>query len=186
MLKPGLLRSLSFGLLLAAWLQPLAQGQMPEYQVKAVFLYNFSQFVHWPDSAFAEEDAPFVIGILGRDPFGSYLRETISGETINNHALVVRHFQTPEEANASQILFIGESDKDRMREILGKLKHEHVLTVSDMEGFGQMGGTIELAREKNKIRLKINQEAAKNKQMDISPKLLRLAEIVSTENSNQR
>lgn len=49
----------------------------PEYQVKAVFLFNFAQFVTWPSQP---ADAPLVIGILGDDPFGSYLDETVRGE----------------------------------------------------------------------------------------------------------
>ncbi len=41
-----------------------------EYQVKAVFLFNFSQFMEWPPDAFPTPDTPFVIGVLGADPFG--------------------------------------------------------------------------------------------------------------------
>src|SRR6185295_17077931 len=54
-----------------------------EYQVKAVFLFNFTQFVDWPAQSFADARAPFVIGVLGRDPFGSALDEAVRGETVN-------------------------------------------------------------------------------------------------------
>jgi len=39
-----------------------------EYQIKAVFLFNFTQFVVWPPEQFADDHAPLVIGILGSDP----------------------------------------------------------------------------------------------------------------------
>src|ERR1700685_4603397 len=47
------------------------QSKPAEYQVKAVYLYNFSKFVEWP--ATAEKENSFAICILGRDPFGPAL-----------------------------------------------------------------------------------------------------------------
>ena len=51
-----------------------------EYQIKAAFLFNFAQFVEWPPTAFTNADAPFCIGVLGDDPFGAALDETVQGE----------------------------------------------------------------------------------------------------------
>src|SRR2546430_1625474 len=61
-----------------------------EYQLKAVFLFNFAQFVEWPAQASTEPDAPLVIGVLGQNPFGSYLDELVRGEKVGPHPLVVR------------------------------------------------------------------------------------------------
>src|SRR5262245_53334289 len=63
-----------------------------EYQVKAVFLFNFAQFVEWPSPAFPEERTPLVIGVLGDDPFGPYLDEVVRGEKINARPLVIQRF----------------------------------------------------------------------------------------------
>ena len=51
---------------------------MNEYKIKAVFLYNFAKFVEWPPNVFPDANTPFVIGVLGQDPFGSYLEDTVS------------------------------------------------------------------------------------------------------------
>src|SRR5262245_42419008 len=53
-----------------------------EYQVKAVFLFNFLQFAEWPPSAFADGKTPIQIGILGENPFGTALDETVRNETV--------------------------------------------------------------------------------------------------------
>src|SRR5688572_25985571 len=69
-----------------------ADAQKPvlrEQEVKAVFLFNFVQFVEWPQEAFPENQTPLVIGILGKDPFGKFLDETVKGEVINGHPLSV-------------------------------------------------------------------------------------------------
>src|ERR1700689_5980039 len=68
-----------------------------ENQVQAVFLYNFSRFVEWPPQAFATPSDPFVIGIVGSDPFGARLDEAVHNEQINGHALTVRRFHSISE-----------------------------------------------------------------------------------------
>lgn len=158
-----------------------AQISTREYQVKAVFVFNFTQFVEWPVQAFANPQSPAVIGILGRDPFGTYLNETIVGESINKHPLVVQHYNSVDEALDCQILFINVSDKNELRQIIAKLKGKNIFTISDANGFAKMGGMARLYTKDDKINIQINLEAAKEANLTISSKLLKLAEIVKTE-----
>ncbi len=150
-----------------------------EYQLKAVFLFNFAQFVDWPPKAFPEAQTPLIIGVLGQDPFGVYLDETVRGETVNNRPLTVQRYHRVEEIKTCHVLFISRSEVDRLEKILADLKGRNILTVSDAEGFAARGGMIRFIIEKNKIRLRINLEAAKDADLVISSKLLRPAEIVA-------
>ncbi len=151
-----------------------------EYQVKAVFLFNFAQFVEWPSPAFPEAQTPLVIGVLGDDPFGAYLDETVRGETVNHRPLVVRRFRSVEEIDTCHVLFISRSEADRLGETIASLKGRNILTVGDTEGFSRRGVMIRFVTVDNKIRLRINLDAAKAAQLTISSKLLRPAELVTT------
>jgi hypothetical protein len=91
-------------------LNPIQAEPPQEYQIKAVFLYNFALFVEWPPGAFSDSRTPIVIGILGRDPFGSYLKEAIEAETINDRSLVIARYKTIDEIKQCHILFISESE----------------------------------------------------------------------------
>lgn len=147
-----------------------------EYQVKAVFLFNFSQFVDWPPATFSSSNTPFVIGILGDDPFGSYIDETVAGEKMKGHPMVVHRYRTVKDITDCQILFIA--DPDYADEALRTLGRRSVLTVSDAANFARQGGMVRFFTENNKLRLQINPSAAKAAGLTISSKLLRLAEIV--------
>ena len=58
--------------------QPLfSQNVSRENQLKAAFLYNFSQFVTWPDDAFSNSSSPIAIGVLGENPFGPVLNDLV-------------------------------------------------------------------------------------------------------------
>ena len=163
-------------LLLSGTLQAVAPT---EYQLKAVFLFNFAQFVDWPQESFPEAQMPLVIGVLGEDPFGTYLDEIVSGETVNNRQLEIQRFRRMDEMKTCHILFISQSESKRLEQIVAALKGRSILTVSDSDGFTRYGGMIRFVTEKNKLRLRINLEAATAANLTISSKLLRPAEIVT-------
>ena len=147
-----------------------------EYQVKAAFLYSFSRFVDWPAEAFPEANTPFVIGVLGENPFGGYLAELVQGEKITNRPVVIQHFQRVEDIKSCHILFLGKSEATRMEQIIAELKKLSVLTVSEEDAARARPEMITLIMTNNKIRFKLNLEAARAAGLKISSKLIRTAE----------
>jgi hypothetical protein len=148
-----------------------------ENKVKAVFIYNFTQFVDWPAESFAEETSPIVIGILGKDTFSEYLSEIVAGETVNNRPIVIKKFAASvPEMEQCQILFIEKSVPE-IGVITGQIKHKPVLTVSDNNRFMKENGILRFFVEDDKVRFEVNREAASTSGLEISPKLLKLATI---------
>src|SRR5690348_7746319 len=82
-----------------------AQTASGEYKLKAVFLFNFVQFVEWPAEAYSDERSPTIIGILGADPFGQTLEETVQGEVIRGRKIEVRRYKTVKEIGECHVLF---------------------------------------------------------------------------------
>lgn len=147
-----------------------------EYQVKAVFIYNLTNFVQWPSSTFAQDNAPLLIGVLGQNVFGSTLEDVVAGEKVDDHPLIVRYLVDPEQAAKCHIVFI-ERSYPSMRETLAMLKSKPVLTVSDGRHFLEMSGIIRMYTDDNRIRLEIHVKEAERSKLTISPKLLKLATL---------
>ena len=156
-----------------------AQGP-GEYDLKAVFVFNFAQFVEWPESAFVSPTGPFVIGILGPDPFGSTLDRIVAGETVNGRAIEVRRYRTVAEVIEApcHILFLGRTDGARAGAIHDALGDRAILTVGDSSHFAAAGGVVQFLVVNNRVRVRINMEAARHRHLSISSKLLRVAEVV--------
>ena len=150
-----------------------------EYNIKAVFLYNFTQFIEWPSNAFDKATTPFIIGILGEDPFLSAIDDAVAGEKVNGRSILVQRYKDVKEIKSCHILYISPKEALRVREILNGLSGKNVLTVSDIPNFARSGGMIHFLNQNNKIRLQINSGAAKAADLNISSKLLRVAEIVN-------
>jgi hypothetical protein len=162
-----------------ALVQPAAAQAPKEYDLKAVLLYNFTQFVEWPPSTMPAADSPFIIGVLGTDPFGRALEETVRHESVGTHRIVVERFSRVENARGCHILFISASERENLGPILSALDGRPVLTVGDLDDFAARGGMVHMYRNaENKIRLRINLAAVKNNQLQMSAKLLRVAEVL--------
>ena len=149
-----------------------------EYQVKAVFLFNFAQFVDWPAGAFPAADTPLAICVLGNDPFGDALDKTVRDERVGGRPFEIRRYQSVDEIKACHILFINRSEGNRPEAILAGLKQRPILTVSDADGFAQRGGMIRFVSDRNHIRLQLNLAATEAAHLTVSSKLLRVAEII--------
>jgi hypothetical protein len=169
----------AFALLFSSGPQLSAQQVSKEYQIKAAFLYNFSQFVEWPAGAFPNAQSPLVIGVIGDDPFGNYLDDIVRGEKVNNHPLVVQRFHRVSEIKTCHVLFVSRSEANQIEQVLSSLRGRNILTVGDFEDFAQRGGMIRFITENNKIRFRINVGVARAAKLTISSKLLRAAEIVN-------
>jgi hypothetical protein len=156
----------------------LAQETLPEYQVKAAYLFNFLKFVEWPEEAFPDPLAPIVIGICGEDLFGNSLPQVTIGKTVQGRDLVVHRYHTGEDLRGAHILFISPSEKKRLLQILSTLHGANVLTVADMEGFLEAGGMIQFVSENDRVHFAINVDAASKAKLKMSSKLLSLARVV--------
>ena len=154
------------------------QGSFDEYQVKAVFLYNLTNFVTWPADAFESTDSSFKICILGADPFADFLDKLVENEKVNGKKIVVKQSPDIKDICGCQILFAASATKEHLWEIFSAVENCNVLTVGDMEGFAEFGGVINLIRRENRVHIEINMASAKKAGLVISSKLLKLAEII--------
>ncbi|MCP4698081.1 MAG: YfiR family protein [Gammaproteobacteria bacterium] len=151
-----------------------------QYQVKAVFLLNFANFVTWPQAVFASAGTPFHLCVLGQNPFGKALELTVEDEDVGGHAITVEYLSSLEKIAYCHLLFINRSEEKRLPEILERVREHPVLTVSDMNDFVVRGGMVQFFKygKKKKIRFYIDPETVKEAGLRISGNILRIAKIV--------
>jgi YfiR/HmsC-like len=176
---------LVFGAVAVALITTLSALARPapsvEYRIKAVFLFNFVQFVEWPASAFANDDAPLVLCVLGADPFGETLDQTIAGESSQRHRLVVRRPSENVNLDGCHLLFVSRSENSRLDEVLPALGvSAPVLIVSDIDGFVSRGGTIGFYLDRNRVRFEISPSHAQRRGLKVSSQLLGLGRILES------
>jgi hypothetical protein len=164
-------------LLLPGLFPPSAQAgpenKPTQYEVQAAYLFNFGRFVAWP--AGAQPNAPFLICILGQDPFGPVLDRTIAGENLRGRPVQDKRITQPQDATGCSILYISSSESGRLSKILPAIHEAPVLTVSDIPDFVQQGGMIQFVLREGRVRFEVNLAPAQGNGLSMSSELLKVA-----------
>jgi hypothetical protein len=155
-----------------------AQEQTSEYDLKAAFLYNFTQFVTWPNDVFPGSDSNFNICIFGKDPFGESLKNLVENENVKTHPIKVVQINNDQQLDSCHILFIAKDKIASIQNLDSQLGSKPVLTIGDSPDFADRGGVIGIGLIEQRIKLRINLSAANSKHLTISSKLLRLSEVI--------
>lgn len=153
-------------------------GSVEEYELKAAMLYNLTQFVEWPASAYPNPQGPILLCILGRDPFGSFLTSTVLKQTVNGRHLLILHPLHDSEARGCHVLYISSSERKITTQIFSTLNGSNVLTVGEMTDFAAHGGMVQFSLQEQQVHFEINLDVASRAGLRISSRLLMLAHIV--------
>lgn len=184
LLTPGLCLALMIAAVVPEPSQDLDKEKVA--RVKAAYLLNFTKYVTWPEDAFENEDSPIVIGVCDKDPVCSFL-ESIDGKRVRGRSLEIRRLRSDENGKLPEskicelhLIYVSDTMKKDVSEILDIAHEADVLTVSDIEEFASDGGMIGLVLVNNRIIFEINHEVVKKTHLKMSSKLLKLARIVKS------
>ncbi len=198
----------AMGLVLAAAMLAGAMTRMQETidpakyaKVKAAMILNFVRYTTWPADRFEDNDdglAPVVITLLGEDEMEDDLHDLMHEEKARGRRIEVRRVKRPEpdprtrkvdkekmdefyaSLRESHLLFIARSEEKRYLDVLEAIAEDNVLTTSDIQDFAREGGMLGLAVRQGRVAFDANAEVIERSDLEVSSKLLRLANIVKT------
>jgi hypothetical protein len=143
---------------------------LPEYRLKAAFLYNFILFTEWP----AGTGGTLNVCIVGTDPFAGEL-DGLQGKAAGARTIVIQRKASSESHKFCQVVFIAPSAIDTLPRVLAALHGQPTLTVADSPGAMRQGVALNMSVQHSKVSFEANVPAARNVGLVLSSKLLRLA-----------
>lgn len=146
-------------------------AQPTDTAVEAAFLPRFARYVTWPITATPKGSEPFVLCVIGGDPFGAMLDDAARSQLVDGRRIIVRKMDSVAGAENCQIAYVGD---ERTGAILAAIGRKPVLTVTDAENGGERG-IIHFVVVGGRVRFLIDQLAAKQRGLSISSRLLALA-----------
>ncbi len=153
-------------------------GDAPnEYQVKAAFMYNFTNYIEWPPRSAGPESNPFTIGLTEPNAFGSVLADIVTGKLVGKRPVKVASIKTTKDLAGCQMVFV-DARCELLTELLETCQTKGILTVGDGLGFLDLGGMIAFLLEDKRVRFAVHLGTAKAAGLTISSHLLRLATTV--------
>jgi hypothetical protein len=178
-IRARLVAALALGAVAASAGARAAEAEKPgEYEVKSAFLYHFARLTDWPPAALPAGE-PFVIAVIGRDPFGETLDRVLAGQTVQGHPLVVRRAPALDAiAERPHIAFVA-ADAAEAARMVRHFRGQPVLTVGESAGFGESGGMVNFfVTAEGRVRFEINVKQAEASGLRLSSQVLKLARIV--------
>lgn len=166
-------RSLALALILIA-LPAQGADRSLEYAVKSTFLYKFASFVEWPAGTFSSDSAPFVLCVVGADPYGGRIAQAARGQTVAGHPIVLRHLSRAEPGSGCHAMFLTGSSRQDLEEGLRAVAGTPTLTITDSE-LGPAAGILHFVVADDRVTFDIDRAAAARNRLVISSNLLALA-----------
>ena len=151
-----------------------ASAEPTEWDVKAAFLPRFARYVSWPPAAMPRRDAPFVLCVVGSDPFGTAIDQAARSQAIDGRRIAVRRLVSAAGVDGCHIAFVGSGRATNASQLLAALGRRPVLTVTDETSAGARG-IIHFAIVGGRVRFYIDEVAAQQRRLVISSRLLALA-----------
>lgn len=182
-----LLLAVACGLLRGVILRAQSDGldQDKANKVKAAYLLNFTKFVTWPADTFENAQSPIGIGIVGTDPFGDVLDQTIKNKIVSGRKLEIRRLSWRAGDDVSgmkkcQLLYFSPTLENDAEALIRALAKSPILLVGEGEGFAKIGGMIGFVIDNARIVFWANKAEASAAGLELSSQLLKLAQPVET------
>jgi hypothetical protein len=160
---------------LLAGLAPPVAAQVDERALKAAYLFNFIQFTQWP----VPPDEPFRLCVLGRTPLDEQLAQLEGKQVLGGLHISVRHVGPRDSLAGCHALYLDDSQRGQVDEVLGKLGSAPVLTITDSDGLADRGLMIEIHKRDARLGFEVNLKMARKANISFSARMLKLASYVA-------
>lgn len=165
---------LGLGLLLNAHPPTLAQS-LEEQTVLTALALNIVHFTTWPAEAQMKESIDFcVIG-------DNVVQESFAGidhKTVGDKTLQVINLSRLRNFEACHVLYVSGLNQAILLQVFVDIKKRPLLTLGEGYDFAVQGGMVGLVNENGQITLHVNLPVARESNLNISARLLKLAKII--------
>jgi hypothetical protein len=159
---------------LCVW-QARAQ-EATEGVLKGAFIYNFAKFTEWPEDVLRSNE-PLIACVVGDDAVADALARNIKDRLIAGHPVMVAT-RTADALQGCHVLYVSSGSARAVAQAVASVATSPVLTISDVDEFARAGGIAQLFVEGGKMRFRVNLGSVKRSGLQLSSRLLSLAELV--------
>jgi len=144
-----------------------------ESQVKAAFLYRFTNYVQWPTSAPSTEH--LTIAILGDDPVAAELLKLVQTKKAQGNEIRVQLTSSVTTDLTAHVLYVSAGYRGDLRKALEALAEKPVLTVTDAPNALELGAILNFVTADRRVRFEVSMASAQRAGIYVSSELLSVA-----------
>jgi hypothetical protein len=162
-----------------AWPETSSTPARTAESVKAEYFFLVSRLTGRPGMPAAAMEGVVELCVIGGDVELFEALQSFEGQLVRGGRLQARHYHRTSFLDDCEAVFISRSERAILPRVMAYFATRPVLTVSDIHGFVELGGMIELIQEDSRIRFLANPWCAEQVGLKIDPRLLELADNVA-------
>ena len=136
-------------LLLSSWMVVMPdQSEEANAHVKAIYIYNFTKYIEWPENY---KEGNFVVGVLGTNvPLINELNKMAVSKTVGSQKFEIINVASISDVAKCHIIYILSDNSSQLNDVIGKVKGKSALIVTDKVGLATKGAGINFIIDGNK------------------------------------
>lgn len=138
---------------------------------KALFMYNFTKYIEWPQN---KQSGDFVIGVIGSPAIASELNAIASKKTVGSQSIKVKEISSSDDVAKLHIVYVAESKSGDAEGIAGRIKGKGVVLITDKAGLAQTTSGINYIKQDGKQKFEANQKILEQEGVKVSSQLMAL------------
>ena len=154
-------------------------AQSQERTVTAAFLNEFLGYTEFPGAALGEAGAPVIIGVVDADELAAERMRFVSSRTVMARPTAAKRLREQESPHGVHPLFIGGTDRARVRQVLSAAQREPMLLGTEAENGLRQDSIINFRIIDGRVRLDASLDASDKHSVKLSSPLLTVAHLVS-------
>ncbi|MEY3417872.1 MAG: hypothetical protein RL060_1984 [Bacteroidota bacterium] len=143
-------------------------------KIKAIFIYNFTKYIEWPEN---QKQGDFVIGVLGNNNPNliKELEKMAALSKIGSRSFVVKVYNNVEEIGKCQLLFITAEKSSSITAAAQKIAKNNTLVIGENAGLIKKGAVINFVYQENKQKFELSKSNAERSGLTVSSSLVNMA-----------
>lgn len=162
-------------LVLSSWMvaPPADQSEEANAKIKAIYIYNFTKYIEWPDGY---KEGNFVVGVLGTSiPLVNELNKMAGSKTVGTQKFEIKSVASPAECAKCHIVYILSDNSGQLPDVLGKVKGKSALIVTDKSGLATKGSGINFFVDGNKQKIELNRSNIEKYKLKVASTLVEMS-----------
>jgi|AntRauTorcE11898_2_1112593.scaffolds.fasta_scaffold01077_6 hypothetical protein len=143
-----------------------ARAQYDKY--KALYIYNFTKRIDWPDD---QKNGDFIMGVMGKGNIVKHLKGFTQNKKVISQPIEVRQFQSSDAIDTCHLLFITDRYEDKTPVLVKKYADMPVLIITEAS---DSGGDINFMETEKALLFQINAKSIRSKNLKVSQSLINL------------
>lgn len=154
-----------------------AQAYESEETLQSAIVGKIAEYITWPGGP----GKRFTIAIL-KNRMDDQFDRTYKNIIINGTPVHIVEIDRIDAVKSPEVVYISNRNTKQLADILDALEGLPVLTISDIRGFAEKGGMVQIYFSDQRMRLKVNLDALAEHDLVASPALLRVVDVVKDDN----